>query len=340
MAKRAKRKNNYLVAIILFLFILVSPSVGFSLNKCKATFINPITDIRWDAMFPVEIAGIEIKGPSTLANPDRVRQVICTCRRDNRLVLGVTVSYWNPSRIVETTKVPYCFPTLGGLQLTNPELGTKHGSTDPKVNRQTTKQNAHWYIFPVWHILDIFVDIPCVPTEGFDLAYITEIDPTWNNDLVGFILNPEALLFGNPVAQLACIADSISSTANRPIDALFWCQGAWNNVYPLTGNISEPNFIKANAGLASRMIYKMHRQALFWDTALNLCGAQIAPIWHKSHFKMHMIKPVRSEPMFIGKPSIIWETGKNPPFGTAGQGPDNFSWMIFQRVKCCLGKGF
>ncbi len=328
--------NKLILLLLCGLFIL--PVTAHAGQACRASFINPVTDIRWDAMFPVEIAGIEIKGPSNLPDPDKINAIICLCRRGNNVVLGVTVSYWNPSRIIETTKVPYCFSTIGGVEIQSPEPGTKQGSVN--TNTPYTKQNAHWYVFPVWHIFDLFVDVPCVPTEGFDLAYITEIDPMWNNDLVGFLLNPEALLFGNPVAQLACIADSVSATAWKPLDPLFWCMGSWGSSYPLTGGISEANYIKANAGLAARMVYKMNREALHWDTAVDYCGAVITPIWIKSHYKMHVLKPVRSEPMFIGRPSIIWETGKNPPFGTSQNAPDNFSWMLFQRVKCCLGKMF
>ena len=330
------KKNSVLIYIVLLLLFLLN-SKSYALNDCKASFINPITDIRWDAMFPVEIAGIEIKGPSTIENPDKLKKVVCLCKRGNRITVGVTVSYWNPSRIIETTKVPYCFPTLGGIKLSM-NKGTLYGSTDDHDLK--TKQNFHWYVFPVWHILDLFLDIPCLPTEGFDLAYIGEIDPTWNNDSIGFILNPEALLFANPIAQLACVADSVAATINKPLDALFWCQGSWNSTYPLTGNISEPNYIKANAAIAARSIYKMNREMLFWDTAMDHCGAQIVPIWHKSHFKIHMMKPVRSEPMMIGRPSPLWEIAKNPPWGSSGNAPDNFSWMLFQRVKCCLGPTF
>ncbi|MEM3580400.1 MAG: TraU family protein [Candidatus Bathyarchaeia archaeon] len=334
-----RKVSSLIFAIcVVVLTLCMSTGRGYGMDNCRASFIDPVTDIRWDAMFPVEIAGIEVKGPGNLPDPDKIGSVICMCRRGNNIVLGVTVSYWNPTRIVETTKVPYCFPTMGGMQISNPEQGTKYGSNE--TDTPYTKQNAHWYVFPVWQVLDLFVDNPCVPVEGFDLAYITEIDPTWNNDLTGFLLNPEALLFGNPVAQLACVADSVAATVNKPLDPLFWCQGSWGSAYPLTGSISEGNYIKANAALAARMIYKMNREALHWDTAVDYCGAQITPIWFKSHYKIHMLKPVRSEPMFIGRPSPLWETGKNPPFGTKSNSPDNFSWVIFQRVKCCFGKMF
>jgi conjugal transfer pilus assembly protein TraU len=330
---------NKLICFCFFIALLFCYSATvFAMDDCKASFINPITDVRWEGIFPIEIAGIEIKGPSDLPNPDKIGSVICICRRGNNLILGVTVSYWEPARIVETTKTPWCFPTLGGIRLSEPNPGTRQGTAADEGH--FASQNAHWMIFAVWDILGLFMDIPCVPHEGFDVAYLTEIDPTWNSDVLGFLLNPEALLFANPIAQFACVADSVASTAGWSIAPLFWCMGAQGSAYPLTGNIGDKGYTNANYGLASRMIYKMNREALMWDPAVDKCSAVITPIWIKSHYKMHLIKPVRSEIMPIGKASILWEHGKNPPWGSRRNAPDNFSWMVFRRVKCCLGPMF
>lgn len=335
---KTKKTRKIKILLTVLVFVVFFPCFAFAEEGCRGSFINIISDIRWDAMFPVEIAGIEIKGPSDLKNPDKLGQVVCVCKKQNSIVVGITVSYWAPTRFIEQTKIPYCFPILGGLQLSNPNPGSKMGGNE--TDTPSTKQNAHWYLMPIWHMLDLFLDVPCLPVEGFDLAYITEIDPTWNNDSIGFVLNPEALLVANPVAQMACMADSVAATADFPLDQLFWCSGSWNNPYPITGQVAESNYIKANASLASRMVYKMNRELIHWDTAIDVCGAQLSPFWIKTHYKMHMVKPVRSEPMFIGRPSILWETGKNPPYGTRSNSPDNFGYMLFQRVKCCLGKMF
>ena len=50
-----------------------------------------------------------------------------------------------------------------------------------------------------------------------------------------FIINPEALLFGNPIAQTACVADSVAATVSQPIDPLFWCMGSWVRLSPVGG---------------------------------------------------------------------------------------------------------
>jgi conjugal transfer pilus assembly protein TraU len=66
------------------------------------------------------------------------------------------------------------------------------------------------------------MDFPCTEKRDFDLAYMTEVDPLWNDDSLAFIINPEALLFGNPIAQTACVADSVAAAVYQPIDPLFW----------------------------------------------------------------------------------------------------------------------
>ena len=71
--------------------------------------------------------------------------------------------------------------------------------------------------------------------------YLSEIDPTWNNDGVAFFLNPEAALFANPIAIAACAVDCTSATVgvDTAADSMFWCAGCWGNLYPLTGNIAS-----------------------------------------------------------------------------------------------------
>nr|WP_254204621.1 TraU family protein [Aeromonas sp. FDAARGOS 1405] len=57
----------------------------------------------------------------------------------------------------------------------------------------------------------MFYDIPCLSDEGYDVAMMTEILPTWNNEILSMIVNPESILFANPVAALTCSADAAIS---------------------------------------------------------------------------------------------------------------------------------
>lgn len=346
---------HFLRGIWFFLFFIFYLSVcevrADTGDACKGSFIDLIKDIRWEGIFPIQLAGVPAKMSITdpaskglETDPDRMRSIICVCREGLRLRFGITVSFWEPSRMIEITKIPYCFPTLG-MKISEPKkgallksVGKGYSTTQGKSGERGGSGNSHYYLFSVWDILDIFVDIPCIRHEGFDVAYLSEIDPLWNNDIAGFVLNPESILFGNPIAQAACIADAVASLVGYPINSLFWCVGSWGSAYPLAGSTSVDKNIQNSALLAGRTIYREARLGMLWDTGIDECYAMITPVWVKSNYKLHMVKPVRGPIVSIGRSSILWESGKNPVLGTKRNSPDNFAYLLFKRVKCCLGK--
>jgi len=102
---------------------------------------------------------------------------------------------------------------MGGLQLGNSTIGYGiHGAKESSQAQQSFYQ-VHWYVYPVIYWLELLVDFLCLEKQSFDVAYITELDPLWNEDELSFILNPEAVLFGNPIAQAACAADCAAGAA-------------------------------------------------------------------------------------------------------------------------------
>jgi len=334
-----KLNNVKFFFTVIFLFFLLESGISLSRadSLCKGSFINPLTDIRWEGIFPIRIAGVKIKGPAEMDNPDSGSgSVLCFCKQGIHFTIGINVSYWNPARIVETTKVPWCLPTLG-IRLSIGDHWKHMGTFSAAKDMGYTFTNAHNLIFNVFDILNLFVDIPCVPHEGFDIAYFSELDPSWNSDLVAYFLNPEVLLFANPVSQLACVADSSAAVAGWPIDTLFWCAGGWGSVYPFSGHNINSDYTRGNALNMARVLYRNARIGVMWDTGIDECGAVITPVWVKSHFKVHQIKPVRGPIMPIGRPSVLWEESKNPPGGTSKGAADNFSWEVFKFVKCCMG---
>ena len=167
---------------------------------------------------------------------------------------------------------------------------------------------------------------------------MTEVDPLWSDDSLAFLINPEALLFANPVATLSCLPDTVSASLGYPLDPLFWCMGAWGGTYPLSGTIPDRNPTTANAGLAARMLFKLGREMLLWDPGDNPCGASMSPIWTKTHYRLQIAKPVRGNDCVpIGRPDFLWGSGKNPPTGAGQNAPDNFLWVLTRKNKCCVG---
>lgn len=322
------RNKALFIGLVLSLFLPLT-----SLAQCKPNgflTIDIITKADYGAMLPLRIAGVTIMSGHIPDSQSAVSSPICICK-DPLPRIGIPVSFFEPSRLIEVVRDPYCFPSMG-LNLSNTALlkGTKGDGRD----RQRTFFQSHYFIFPIYAILELLTDFICMEFTGFDLAYITEVDPLWNNDTMSAIINPEALLFANPVTQLACIADSISSQVNVPLDPLFWCKGSWGNAYPLTGNTTTNNYVEDSASVASSLIYKLHRQLILWGSwgQLGLCGYYPAPIWRKSAYRLQLVTPIaHPKAMGIGVDGKFWTWSKNIPFTAS----DNFAYLLFKKRECC-----
>lgn len=301
-----------------------------SFAKCDSGFINPITDIQWSCTFPIRVGGVQIAsgGEDTGTN---ITSPVCMCKLGVLPVLGIRVSFWEPSRIIETVSDAYCMQSMG-MSLKGSEDGKLDGGLTNNLSGEGKAfQQMHYYIFPAWSILDMFMDLPCIETDDFDVAMMTELNPSWNNEMLSLIVNPEALLFANPAASLACSADAVSSTSGFPINSLFWCMGAWGNSYPLAGSITSTDYVEANAALAARGIYLMGRTGLLMDSSPDGCTRSYSTIWNKDRYKLQIMKPTKGGACLpIGREGLMWTGGKHS--GTS----DNFSWMMFKKNNCCM----
>ncbi|EHJ1703236.1 conjugal transfer protein TraU [Salmonella enterica] len=296
--------------------------------ECKTSFLNPVTDIGWSCIFPMRIAGVQIVGGEE--NASHSDSPVCVCKGGAVPTIGLKTSFWEPKRIIDTVSDPYCMMPLG-TTLTTPKPGTLAGGLNENSTSKRAFQQAHYYIFPAWKILNMFYDIPCLDDEGYDVAMMTEILPQWNNDILSLIINPEALLFANPISTITCSADAAAASFGMPLNALFWCMGSWGNAYPLSGSITSTDYVEANAGIAARTIYMMGRLGLLWNTSDDGCYRELAPIWRKDRFKLQMMRPARSTTCLpIGREGLLWTGGKHDPR------KDNFMWMMFEKKDCCV----
>ena len=326
-------------------FLSVSLAVVFSASiflpqKAQAVCVtNPaqivttLAEMCWTCIFPINIAGIPvIQGPLP-DSPLTARNPICVCPAPPPLFyrIGITIGYWEPSRSIDVSKDPYCFSGIG-INLSMPM--TQRGTKGQGIDRTRTYMHSHYYIYPIFEMIGMFVDSMCMRAgQGIDVAYMTEVDPLWNDDNLSAFINPEALLFGNPITNLACVADSISSQVYFPLDPLFWCKGSWGNAYPLSGNTNTKDFVEDNLSIAGSMIYKLHRQLILWNSAgfSALCSEHPMPIWFKSAYRLQPIYPI-PHPIAvpIGQTGLVWSFGKNIPM--VG---DNFNSLLFKKVDCC-----
>ena len=299
------------------------------------TMLNPIDDIVWDCIFPITIMGVPLDmGNHPPDKPDS--QMFCQCPGQGfGPGLGFMVGFWEPARLIETVYDAGCFPGLG-MELPV-SSGTGYSGPggygyQPQHGQTTAFQNYHYYVMPIWAVLDLFTDIPCLSDETtFDLAMVSEVRPDWNDDLYALQLFPEVALMANPSVVMACAADALAATVGQPIDALYWCMGAWETVYPPTGNIQVTDYVKGNAAIAGRSMFLQARTALLPDRAVNYCATTQMPIWVKSHWRIQEADPVVDKRCHaIGEPGLLWTQRKNP----VGK-QDNFSWVLFRKVSCC-----
>lgn len=152
--------------------------------------------------------------------------------------IGMAIGYWEPMALTDVSRSPGCMVNMGGLASTWEKPGW-----GPRKGRQAGQRGL---------LLRALVQISAdqlaqhyhvggLGLQGgdMDIAYLSEIDPTLADSSLTTILNPEAVLFANPIAQGACAADAIASAFNKPLDILFWCAGSQGSMYPFSGWVSN-----------------------------------------------------------------------------------------------------
>lgn len=320
---------------LLILINFASLSAPVHASVCKGHFVNPITDICWNCLFPLTIGNSELvkSGYPDTKNPSNP---LCECANDGLPRIGITLGFWEPFAMVDVTRKPYCMVNLGiQLHIKDQGLG---GSQEPDVDGRGSFYYAHWYKYPVIYWLQIISSIGCRQKEDFDVAYMTELDPTWNDSALAFSLNPEAILFSNPIARTACAADATGAITGLATDNLFWCQGAQGSTYPLNGFVAhQASPISSAALLAERLDFKLHRLGAIEDSvgknAPAICKTYHSATMPKSRYRYQLVNTLpeakRCHP--FGHTVTSWETGHTYP----GDG-DNFGFLIWRKRNCCF----
>lgn len=346
-SKKSKRTWKALVIKYIWFFITLQmlamsvATTAFADDLCTGHFVNPITDIDWDALFPITIGSMNVVSGS-LPDTSNPGSPICLCQSGVVWRVGVSLGYWEPFALSDVTRDPFCMVNLGGVKIDVGNLGNDIGA---KTEENAGYYNGsfywvHWYKYPLIYWLEILTDVGCMQTGDFDIGYFSEIDPSWNDDALTFIQNPEAVLFGNPIAQLSCLADSTKTTTGSmlPNDSLFWCMGAQGSSYPLDGDVSNQSSpIQAALLLIERMDFKLHRLSLIQDSVSQdspaLCNTHYDPIMPKSRYRYQMVNtvPDGDHAYPFGTNTMIWEGGHTPPGSH-----NNFGFLIWRKRNCCF----
>jgi conjugal transfer pilus assembly protein TraU len=336
---------------------------------CHGKFPNPITDICWSCTLPLSIGGARALSMGQEDTDNDAGNPFCTCTNPPRV--GLKTGFWEPVRIAEVTRTPFCMVSLGGIEL-NVGFDAPRGARPQTDSTKNSFYQVHWYTNPLWFWLEVIADDSCLEQGMFDIAYITEVDPLWADDELTLILNPDVFLFANPIAQAVCAADCVASTLGFGLNSLFWCAGCQGSMYPLNGHVgAHIGGVQASMLLAERMTAKLHREFLIWGSAGSegLCNYYPLPLMDKTQYKISMTYPIpqtgyKSAPtptpapgaptpapgtptptpapgtkanennccQPYGRSTILWGSGKEFPV----KGED-FAYQIFRKRNCCAG---
>lgn len=326
------------IAATILLFFL-SPALFAS--SCYGRMTNPITDVCWTCIFPISLGSMTVRGGSDGVDTKNPSSPVCVCPGNPVPRVGLSIGFWEPARLVDVTYTPFCFVNLGGITMSPGDFAGS-GTHKVEAGRPTRSfYHVHWYHYPALFWLELLLFVTCIETGDFDLAYMTEFDPMWNDDSLAFFLNPEAALFGNLAAQASCSADCISSsTGGLPIDSLYWCGGCQGSMYPLTGNVAHHiGAIQASTLMVQRMTFKLHREGFLPGTMGEkaLCEKYKMPIMSKSQYKSQMTYPIAGNKLSskyachpYGRTTTLWESGKSFPI----KGED-FGYLVWRKRNCC-----
>ncbi len=353
MNKAPQTPQTLLVRVIILSFATVTILTLFALPAsatCKGKFVNPISDICWSCLMPISVGDWKF-GTGNGSSPKKrdtknPKSPICGCIKGNIPLPGITVGFWEPARLVDITRTPFCMTNLGGVQM-GPNQFRKTGGYERSYQKNhfshSSFYHVHYYIYPLIYWLELITDFACLESNTFDVAYMSELDPTWNDEKLQTLLNPESFLFGNPAAQAACALDCTAATVSLPRDELFWCVGCYGNMYPFSGaNADHVGGIQSSSLYTARILAKMHRIGLAEETSTSdasingkICRKSKALKIKKSQYKLQMTNPKPSSGDMgcwpLGLTDTLYGSFKEYPYD--GQ---DFGYLIWRKKNCCL----
>lgn len=328
-------------------------------TACKGQFPDFISDICWDCAFPIRLFGVTLalsSGEDYASNTDT--SLVCACTENMVTRTGFPSSFWEYARQVDVTRTPYCLVSMG-LDMPLGINAEMYGAQTPKnlsPNMATVFRHAHIYINPLMGLLEVALDSKCLEPKGFDLFWMSELDPTWSDEEMSRILTPDAYLFGNIASSLACAADCIASSTGLDSlsDWLYWCAGCNGELYPLDGYAkSIYGGVQMSSLITQRVMAKMHRMLVVPSMAgaAAMCNSGVPQVtMDKRQYKYSMIYPV---PQATPAPNSIGGTSGGSggilaccqPFGRStalwGAGRElpvigeDFAYGVFRKRDCC-----
>lgn len=331
-------------------FLLVLTLSFSSLYGEGKMIINPITDVCWKCVFPLKIAGKKVaKGGENSFESASAKKGLCHCPAEKLglpTLVGIPISFWEPTRVIEITRNPGKLVALGGMKLPVMKNSKKGAVSSSGRGSQTASYYVHCYEYPIFNLLNLGTSLVCTEFEKKSffvrIPYLSELDPEWHNEKLSKYLNPESLLFANPLAQVSCAPDCIASTIQKPNDLLFWCAGCQGSLFPLTGFVANHiGGLQSSLLLMQRVIAKLHQRGGLKTysegdplTKKSYCQKGYSRRVKRSQYKTQLVYPVsmtKGPCQALGKTELFWGAGKS--FPVKGE---EFCYILWTERRCCL----
>lgn len=331
------------------------PSTDPASGSCSGSVWNPATGICWSCLFPVTLGAVPVM-PGT--HPDTPNPVIpvCHCGADPLKGWGTPLGYWSPSVLVDVTRTPYCMVNLGGILLPS-VIGRGGGGVAQYSSDNHSFYQMHIYRLPSLASLPTFSSLlawthgGCGEAEHgvIGVEYLSELDPLWNDEKWGAVLNPELIpvlagLMTSPAAVMAAeVADCVAATAHLPFDRIYWNAGCHGSLYPSTGSVAgHVDGTQASVLIAERGLVVLHRLGFLRDSdAQHLCGERASWRVPKSRYRIERVYPEGvPDCMTVGHSTSI---GGGQSIFAGGLGlatavslsPEHYGYLIWKKRNCC-----
>lgn len=183
-----KLGNRYLILLpITAILSVLLPISAYGGGSCRSRFVNPITDICWSCLLPISIGPLKVGGGAVPAKRDTKNPAspLCACSKGGQPVPipGISLGFWEPARMIDVTRSKYCMVGLG-LDLGSNDvtsMGTYNRSHGDRIAHNSF-YHLHYYVYPLIYWLELITDLICLEQTSFDVAYLSELDPMWNDE--------------------------------------------------------------------------------------------------------------------------------------------------------------
>lgn len=191
---------------------------------------------------------------------------ICSCEIEgsNQTPVGFKMRFVEPIMGVSVSNTPWNIVGMG-IRM-DESLWRKQGHSRGDLKDDFGFKHINAVIFPIlgWTI-GMAQDYICFERGTFlNMAYFSEVDPLYNNDVMGLIgegAKPlSRLWFSNPIAEIGCAIDcAVTTTTGRPMNSLYYCNGCRGSASAAdTGYTRRGMNIENSEMLLFRLISKMH----------------------------------------------------------------------------------